>query len=278
MEGKVIKKNANIFTIESEGKIFELKPSGKTKGDGIYVGDDVVFDQTITSVKQRKNILIRPPMANIDKLFIICSCTPKPDFVLIDKLFVYAFFKNITPVLVVNKMDIADKEFAQEIEKTYSKVAKIIYVSAKLENIKDLLEEIEGVCAFAGQSGVGKSSLINALCGKNETEVGDLSSKLDRGKQTTRIVNLYKFEKGYLADTAGFSKLDLNMISNIEKDDLARFYPDFIEGRALCKYRSCLHENGDCGIIKLVKSGDISKNRYQNYLKILEEIKNYKKY
>ena len=134
------------------------------------------------------------------------------------------------------------------------------------------------MCAFAGQSGVGKSSLINSLCGKNETEVGDLSSKLDRGKQTTRIVNLYKFEKGYLADTAGFSKLDLNMISNIEKDDLARFYPDFIEGRALCKYRSCLHENGDCGIIKLVKSGDISKRRYQNYLKILEEIKNYKKY
>ena len=155
---------------------------------------------------------------------------------------------------------------------------KIYFVSSKEKDLTSLANEIDGICGFAGQSGVGKSSIVNVLLENKVAIVGSLSQKTERGKQTTRIVSLYKYGKGYIADTAGFSKLDLNMISNIEKEDLARFYPDFLEGRALCKYRSCLHEHGDCGIIKLVSEGKISKTRYKNYLKILEEVKNFKKY
>ena len=107
---------------------------------------------------------------------------------------------------------------------------------------------------------------------------GDLSKKIERGKQTTRIVSLYKIGHGFLADTAGFSLLDLNLISDIEKDELASYYPDFLKARSECRYRSCLHEGGECGIIKYVNEGKISRNRYINYLKILDEIKSSRKY
>ena len=135
-------------------------------------------------------------------------------------------------------------------------------------------ENVEGICTLAGQSAVGKSSLVNAIF-KDQTlaEIGDLSTKVERGKQTTRMVNLYKVGKGYLADTAGFSLLDLAFVGNIEPRELASYYPDFLKGRELCKYRSCQHKtSNDCGVYELVKKGEISKRRYENYLKILQEI------
>jgi ribosome biogenesis GTPase len=110
---------------------------------------------------------------------------------------------------------------------------------------------------------VGKSSIINAIFkSENLTEVGDLSAKIERGKQTTRLVSLYKVGNGYLADTAGFSLLDLSFVSDLKKEELASYYPDFLEGRKLCRYRSCLHEGGECGVIKLVREGKISKRRF----------------
>lgn len=277
MEGIVIKKNANLFTIDDGKNIYTLPPSGKTKEKGIFVGDVVVFDETITKVKERKNLLVRPPLANLDKLFIVLSPIPKPDFMLIDKILIYCYLNNITPLLIINKIDLGDENFFNRIEEDY-KFLKIIKVCAKENNLGNLENEIEGVCALAGQSAVGKSSIINSLFDRELTMVGNLSKKIERGKQTTRIVELYKTKKGYLADTAGFSMLDLSLISNIEKEELSSYYPDFLKGRSLCKYRSCLHELGECGIIKLVKEGKISQNRYQNYLKILDELKNAKKY
>lgn len=271
MKGIVLKKNANLFTIESENKIFLLPPSGKTKEIGVFVGDEVEFDQTITSVYQRKNLLIRPPLANVDKMFIVICPKPKPDFVLVDKVIIYCYLNDISPVLVINKTDTATEEFLSECENDYS-FLQIVKVSAKNGDVESLKNQISGLCAFAGQSAVGKSSLINALHGEEKTEVGHLSKKIERGKQTTRIVSLYKFENGYLADTAGFSMLDLKIISTLKKNELASYYPDFMQGRALCKYRSCLHEGGECGVVKLVKEGKISKRRYQNYLKILDEL------
>ena len=278
MEGIVIKKNANIFSVYSNDKVFDVMPSGKTKEKGVYVGDKVEFEQTITSVKQRKNLLIRPPIANIEKMFIVVSPSPKPDFVLVDKMLVYCFLNKITPYLIINKCDIAKSELLNQIDSDYSSFLKVLKISAKNKELNVIENEIEGICALAGQSAVGKSSIINAIFGDEIASTGSLSKKIERGKQTTRIVKLYKIGKGFLADTAGFSLLDLNMISDIEKDELASYYPDFLEGRSLCKYRSCLHEGGECGIIKLVKEGKISKNRYNNYLKILSEIKNSNKY
>ncbi|MBO5394724.1 MAG: ribosome small subunit-dependent GTPase A [Clostridia bacterium] len=278
MKGLVIKKNANLFTVECDGQHKELSPSGKTKAKGIFVGDIVEFDESITKVCARKNILIRPPMANLDKLFIVIAPSPKPDFVLVDKILIYCHLNDIEPVLVINKIDLADEDFIKQVQEDYS-AYKIILLSAKCGNVDNLEKEIDGVCAMAGQSAVGKSSCINAIF-KNEgfTQVGDLSSKIERGKQTTRLVSLYKVGNGYLADTAGFSLLDLAFVSDIQPRELASYYPDFLSGREKCKYRSCLHEGGECGVRAEAEEGKISKRRYQNYLKILQELKNSKKY
>ena len=278
MKGLVIKKNANLFSVECDGQVVHLSPSGKTKTGGIYVGDYVEFDENITKVLPRKNLLIRPPMANIDKLFIVLAPSPKPDFVLIDKMIIYCHLNDIVPCIVVNKQDLCDEDFAEKIKQDYSSY-DILFLSAKKGNSDELKNSVEGICALAGQSAVGKSSLINALFGDEEkTEIGSLSAKIERGKQTTRLVSLYKIGNGYLADTAGFSLLDLGFVSSLEKNELASYYPDFLKGREECKYRSCLHEAGECGVIKQVKEGKISKRRYENYLKILQELKNSKKY
>ena len=181
------------------------------------------------------------------------------------------FVKGIEPVLVINKDDITDKSFIENVKSSYNKVLEIIVTSAKTDKIIELANQIEGICAFAGQSAVGKSSLINALTGESNAEIGELSKKIERGKQTTRVVSLYKIGNGYLADTAGFSSLEVQMLVELSAQEVSRYYPDFLEFLTECKYRSCLHkQKGDCGIIKRVESDDISKMRYQNYLKIIE--------
>lgn len=277
MRGIVTTKNAGLFTVESGGNLYNLPASGKTKEHGLFVGDEVEFEGAITSILPRKNLLIRPPMANVDKLFIVICPLPKPDFVLVDKIIIYSYLNDIEPILVINKTDRADENFIREVEKSYN-FLKIIKVCAQNGDILPLKCEINGICAFAGQSAVGKSSLINALTGNGDAEVGELSKKIERGKQTTRIVSLYKFENGYLADTAGFSMLDLAFVSSLKKEELSSYYPDFLNARALCKYRSCLHRHGDCGVIAKVKSGEISALRYNNYLKILDELEKSEKF
>lgn len=279
MQGRVITKNANLFTVESEGKLFQLLPSGKTKESGIFVGDNVEFDKTITKVLPRRNKLIRPPLANVDNMFIIIAPIPKPDLILVDKIIIYSIIKGIKPIIVINKSDIASKEFIKEIEGIYKKYYSVLTVSAEKNDIKSLEKNIEGICAMAGQSAVGKSSIINALKNDSLAVIGELSKKINRGKQTTRIVNLYKFENGYIADTAGFSMLDLGRVCEITERELASYYPDFLEAMEKCKYRTCLHENeGMCGVIDYVNAGKIPYERYYSYLKILQELKLSKKF
>lgn len=278
MKGIVLKKNANLFTIESGEKEYQIRPSGKTKTSGVFVGDYVEFDEAITKVFPRKNLLIRPPLANLDKLFVVISPSPKPDFVLVDKLLIYCTLKAISPVLIINKYDIANSEFLERVTGVYGKFVKTIKVSAKNGDVRGGEDEIDGICAMAGQSAVGKSSIINAIFQDELAKTNGLSKKIERGKQTTRLVSLYKLKGGYLADTAGFSMLDLSYISDLEPRELSSYYPDFLEARAKCKFRSCLHEGGECGVIEAARKGKISLLRYENYLKILEELKNAKKY
>ncbi len=278
MKGIVLKKNANLFTIESGEKEYQIRPSGKTKTSGVFVGDYVEFDEAITKVFPRKNLLIRPPLANLDKLFVVISPSPKPDFVLVDKLLIYCTLKAISPVLIINKYDIANSEFLERVTGVYGKFVKTIKVSAKNGDVRGVEDEIDGICAMAGQSAVGKSSIINAIFQDELAKTNGLSKKIERGKQTTRLVSLYKLKGGYLADTAGFSMLDLSYISDLEPRELSSYYPDFLEARAKCKFRSCLHEGGECGVIEAARKGKISLLRYENYLKILEELKNAKKY
>lgn len=276
MTGLILKKNANLFSVECDNKIFNLKPRGNLKAQGLFVGDKVEFDNVITKLLPRKNILIRPPLANVDKIFIVISQVPEPDFLLVDKMILCCFSKGITPILVINKEDILDKKYIEDIKKTYKNVLKVIVTSAKAGKVLALKKEIEGICAFAGQSAVGKSSLINALLGEKASEIGDLSKKIERGKQTTRIVTLFACGGGYIADTAGFSSLEIGLIADLTPQEVGRYYPDFLPYISACKYRQCLHKGGQCGIIENVKNGKINEKRYQNYLKIIDNLANFK--
>lgn len=278
MQGLVITKNANLFSIDDGKTIYKVYPSGKTKEEGVYVGDYVEFDESITKVLPRKNLLVRPPIANVDKMFIIIAPLPKPDFMLVDKILIYCGLYGIKPYIVVAKYDL-DENLYDKVRVIYGKYYNVIKVCALKKDTNELTSEIEGVCALAGQSASGKSSIINAIFDDhNLAQTGNLSKKIARGRQTTRIVNLYRLEKGYLADTAGFSYLDLNIVTDLEYQKLSSYYPDFLKARAGCKYRSCLHDHGECGVIKYVEQGKISQTRYINYLKILDEMISARKY
>ena len=273
MLGKVVKKNANQFLVNGRWCVAR----GNLKYQGIFVGDDVVCDDrenVIEKVCERKNVLVRPPIANIDKMILVIAPVPKHDFMLIDKLLIFCEKNEIIPVICVNKCDILDKTLKNQIISIYSNIAKIIMTSAKNDDCKELASQIKGVCTFAGQSAVGKSSLINALHGQDVEQVGDLAKKVERGKQTTRMVSLYKLGKDdYIADTAGFSKLDEGLL-DIDERKLANYYPDFVPYLNDCEYSSCTHtKEKKYGIAAAAKRGDIALVRYENYLKLYDAIK-----
>lgn len=279
MKAKVIKKVADKFLLD--GGCF-CSARGSLREKGIFVGDEVEFDKTsliIEKVMPRKNILVRPPLANLDRMLIVIAPVPKPDFCLVDKLIIFCKINGILPIICVNKCDILSLEQKNEINRIYSPLAKVVFVSAEQMEVDTLRKEIKGVCAFAGQSAVGKSSLINALHGEEKEEVGALAKKTERGKQTTRIVSLYKLSgRDYIADTAGFSKLDEALL-NIEARDLDRYFEEFTSYLNRCKYLSCAHDKEiGCAVKAAVAAGEISKERYGSYIKIYQNLKGIKNY
>lgn len=278
MKGLVLKKNADKFTVEIEGKK-EICTARNLKEQGIFVGDRVeVGGNVIEKVLPRKNLLVRPPLANLDKMIIVIAKTPKPDFLLVDKLLIFCTLNDIEPLLCINKSDLGE-DFVEEVVKNYEKATKIMIMSTFDDSVFEIKKEIQGITTLAGQSAVGKSSIINAIFKSEITQIGDFSKKVERGKQTTRLVELYEIEKDkYLADTAGFSKLDEKLL-NIDEYELRKYYPEFIAPSHNCKYKSCLHlSSKDCGVCEAVKNGKISKLRYENYKILQENIKNVKRF
>lgn len=281
MTGLIIKKQPTVFVVSAFGQEYLCQARGNLKKDGIFVGDRVEFlenEKIIEKILPRKNCLIRPPLANLDKMFIVLATKPKPDYELVDKLLLFCRLNNIFPVLCVNKVD-EDKETEKFVQETYKNHFDIISCSAKINLIDVLKDKIQGICAFAGQSAVGKSSLINSIFGKNLEEIGDFGKKVERGKQTTRLVTLYSLgNENFIADTAGFSQLDERLLDADERE-LSRYYPDFYPYINECKYSTCEHTTkGNCKVIDAVEKGLISKSRYQNYLKLLAKKKLEKKY
>lgn len=278
MKGLVLKKNADKFTVEIEDKK-EICTARNLKEQGIFVGDRVeVSGNVIEKVLPRKNLLIRPPLANLDKMIIVIAKTPKPDFLLVDKLLIFCTLNDIEPLLCINKSDLGE-DFVEEVVKNYEKATKILIISTFDDSVFEIKKEIQGITTLAGQSAVGKSSIINAIFKREITQIGDFSKKVERGKQTTRLVELYEVEKSkYLADTAGFSKLDEKLL-NVDEYELRKYYPEFIAPSHNCKYKSCLHLSPkDCGVCEAVKNGKISKLRYENYKILQENIKNVKRF
>lgn len=279
--GRILKKQADLFSIELDnGRILDCVARKNLKKEGLFVGDFVELDEAdaIKKLETRKNILIRPPVANIDKMIIVLAPIPKPDLYMIDKLILFCRLNNIEPIVCINKKDL-NEEFCKEIAKIYNKIVKTIIISTFDETFENVKKQMKGVCVLAGQSAVGKSSIINALKGENVAKVDTFSKRVERGKQTTRTVELFKFGKNkYLADTAGFSKLDEGLLE-LQESEVKAYYPDFLQYAEQCKYKSCLHINsGDCGVVKALKCGKINKIRYENYVKLTQTLKNLRKF
>lgn len=280
MQGKVIKIIADLFFVLSNGKLYECSARGKLKKDKIVVGDEVEFsdsDNIIEKVFKRKNILVRPPVSNIDKMLIVLASVPQPDFILVDKLIVKCFKYNITPYIVINKCDINKQDFIDCVHDEYDNVVeKVIEISALTrEGLSELVDIIKGsVTCLAGQSAVGKSELTLALGGK--AEVGELSKKINRGKNTTRHCEINILSDGVMTiDTPGFSRLELE---DVKYTELMTFYPDFYPYLNECKFTPCTHKHEkdcDCGVKRAVNVCKINKNRYNRYIEIYDELKTY---
>ena len=285
MQGTIIKGLGGLYTVSDGENTVEVKAKGAFRKEKIIptVGDKVTVENgMITDILPRKNRLIRPPVANIDKLFIVSSLkNPEPDFCYIDKMTVIAEKFGITPILVFSKSDLSD---GGEVKEIYEKTPyKIIFTSFTDDGgYNELKSEIKGnTSAFAGFSGVGKSSLINMLAKLSDTKivssVGDVSKKISRGKHTTRHVEFFSLAGGFIADTPGFGNLELSYFDIKNRDDLHFYFPEFSEYLSSCRFTDCRHIKAkDCAVMKALSEGKISESRYESYKKLYEDMGKYK--
>lgn len=278
MQGRIINNISNLYYIESNGKIYTCNARGKLKEDGIVVGDIVNFNEDehiIEKIEKRINYIKRPKISNITQIIcVVSSKNPKPDLLMLDKQLAYAEYMGIKSVIVINKIDL-NKEKAEEIKKIYNNIGyEVIETNAKekegIENLNKILAN--NISVFAGNSGVGKSTLLNSIFGRELTKSGLISNKNKKGKNTTTNISLYKLtENEYIADTPGFSTFD---ISEIESNELAKYFKEFKIHIKECEYVGCGHiKEENCGIKNALQRKEISENRYQNFIKIYEELK-----
>lgn len=287
IDGLLIKALGGFYYVEAENNIiYECKARGSFRRQKLspYVGDRVTISIpddgycAIESIAERKNSLIRPPLANIDTLFIVASTTePEPNMLVIDKMTAAAVSKEIEPVIVISKTDLSGAEKLKEI---YAKTGFKLIECSKENN--DGAEEIKSmlggkISAFTGNSGVGKSTILNAILPELELETGDISRKLGRGRHTTRHTELYKICGGYIADTPGFSTVDIERYELIRKEDLPNCFPEFEPYICNCKFTSCAHikEKG-CGVLEALNKGKISQSRHNSYVMMYDEVKDIK--
>lgn len=248
----------------------------KIKSDGISTGDFVTTENgVINSILPRKNRLKRPNVANVDLVAIIVGRPPEPDFYLIDKLIGICTINSIDVALIVNKLDL-ESENAKKIEENYSGAVSGIYkVSAKTgEGINELFSAFAGkLVVFSGQSAVGKTSILNRVSGESR-QVGELSRKTERGKQTTTVSEIIEKNGVEIMDTPGFSAIDVSL----GEEELPHSYPEFLPYLGECRFSDCRHTNEpDCAIKNAVLGGKINKERYTRYTEIYKELKNGKK-
>jgi ribosome biogenesis GTPase / thiamine phosphate phosphatase len=289
-EGKIIKALSGFYyVLDEHNQITQCRGRGVFRKNKVtpLVGDHVVFqaenvtDGYILEVLERKNELIRPPIANVDQAILVFSAV-EPDFstLLLDRFLVLIEANDIDPIICISKMDLTTPEIKQEIEKSakdYEEIGyKVILTSTTLDlGVEELLPLVEDrISVFAGQSGVGKSSLLNVLRPDLELKTDDISSHLGRGKHTTRHVELIKVGSGLVADTPGFSSLEFN---EIEFNELSYCFPEIYKASAECKFRGCSHTSEPkCAVKVLVEDGSIKPYRYEHYISFLEEIKDRK--
>ena len=277
---KIVKIIGDIYFVLSGEKIVEASCLKTIKKNRLFVGDNVELKENeysankyiITKVLPRKNIIPRPTIANIDKLLILVASVPKPDFLLIDKLIIYCYENSIEPVVVINKCDMSDKVFVEDVCNQYY-FLQTFSISAKNKSGIDALSKYisNSICAVCGQSAVGKSTLINALIPFANLQTQNVSEKILRGKHTTRVNEIFVYNHLMIADTPGFSNLDLD----VDFKELYKFYPEFEPHLCNCRYLDCSHikEGNDCGVVNALKCGKVNKDRYLRYVELYKKQK-----
>lgn len=276
MQGKIIKILSNDYTVLSNNKIYLCKARGKFRNMQLtpVVGDEIIFDvekKYIIEILPRKNCLVRPPVSNIDICVVVTSLKdPLFSSNLLDKLLTIIEFNNIKPVICFTKLDLlSNEELKQfnEIFKYYKKIGYEVYDNLQLDEFKKIFEN--KIVVFTGQSGAGKSSLLNKLDSSLNLKTDDISYALNRGKHTTRHVELMSLLSGFVADTPGFSAVNFD---DMQQSDIRDNFIEFNEYKEFCKYRDCMHEKeDDCEIKRQVESGNILRTRYENYLKFIHK-------
>ena len=291
IEGIITKGVGGNYYVDIGSKIIECRARGlfRLKNIKPLVGDKVLIRITeededmgyIEEIKERTSEIKRPPVANAQQLVIIFSVkNPEPSFILLDKLLIAAKSNNLNPVICINKSDLANEEEKENILNIFKNTGyKIIFTSKydedSLQNLKDILKDRLNV--FSGPSGVGKSSLMNAIEPRFYLETGEISDKLKRGRHTTRHAEIFKLGfGGYAVDTPGFSSFELE---GVDEYSLKSYYPEIVKYDDGCKFLDCLHyKEPGCMIKEAVNSDLISRVRYNNYIKLLEQIKESKPY
>ena len=296
LEGLIIKGIGGFYYVESGDRIYECRARGVLRGKGAHTervtpvaGDRCVITvhegglASLDRVLERRNSLLRPPLANLDNLFIVVSlCQPQPNALIVDRFISLAEHKGINPVIVITKLDLAeDGGFGEIYRKAGFSVICADYASPDgnfLDEIRVIMKD--KISAFAGNTGAGKSTLLNALCPGLNRETGETSKKLGRGRHTTRETELFSLEfGGKIADTPGFSSFDGEFAEFVYKEDLPDTFREFADYVPNCGFTGCSHtcEKG-CAVLAAVREGQISQCRHDSYVALYNEVKDIKEW
>ncbi|TQI65696.1 ribosome biogenesis GTPase [Clostridium sp. KNHs216] len=289
INGTIIKGIGGFYYVEAADTLYECKARGVFRKNKVtpFVGDRVTVSLekdgtgTIEEIFPRKNSLVRPPVANIDQLVIVVSiCDPSPSTLIIDKTIAAAEDKGIEPVIVISKSDLKDCQWLNDIYQTTG-IPLLTISSATGEGVEEVEKLLKGkISAFTGNSGVGKSSLLNRIDSRFHLQTGEISQKLGRGRHTTRQVEFLKLgENTYVADTPGFSSISVERYDLVKKENLQYCFREFEPYLNQCKFVSCSHtcEKG-CAVLKAVEEGTISKSRHESYVAMYNEVKELKEW
>ncbi len=283
IQGIILKGYSGFYYVFAQDRVWECSLRGRfrIKAQDFFPGDRVKIlpategKASIEEVEERRNVLTRPSIANVDQaLLLFAQTSPKPDYNFLDRLLIQVSEANIKPVLVVTKIDLEDTstkeaDFFDYYEKIGYEVHRVS--NKKGQGLNEVRTCLKGkISVLAGQSGVGKSSLVNALSPGLELKTSEVSRKISRGRHTTRHVELMLCAGGLVADTPGFSAL---LLPELKREDLDSYFPEFIPFLGHCRFNSCLHhKEPDCAIKEAVKIGDVLPFRYEHYLIFLQEV------
>lgn len=288
VQGIIVNSIGGFYYVEVADTVYTCRARGVFRRQGItpVVGDCVTItlqddeNGVLEEVLERKNVLVRPPVANLDVLVLVASvCHPKTNTLVLDKMIAIAEKKGICPIIVINKSDLGDPS---ELEAIYRSAGLECFTVAANNpvSVEPLRRRLAGcICAFAGNSGVGKSSILNSIDPTLQLSTGEISEKLGRGRHTTRTATLYRLANGYLADTPGFSSLDMEQVESIRKDELADCFREFAPYEGKCRFIGCAHyREPNCAVRHAVEAGEISASRYDSYVAMYEAVKDKKEW